>query len=549
LTDKGHHIMPTDFAACLRTVLARHGEDRACFFVKDDLDGERVSYGQLDREARRVAAWLDGRTTKPVVLLYRDARHFLPAYLGCLYAGVVAVPVPLPLDKLSTDRVSGIMADAGAELVLTKDTLLDTDPDSWSAKDIDPAAIAMLQYTSGSTSSPRGVMVTHENLLANQILLQEQVGSDDTSVTVTWLPHFHDMGLIGTLLHTLYVGGDCYVMQPSTFLKRPIRWLEAITKWRATMTAAPDFAYDLCTKTITSTQLATLDLASLRTAVTGAEPIRAATIERFTRKFAPAGFRPEMFVPAYGLAEATLVVSAGTMSTVYSADAKALEHGVVQPGHGAELVRCGKPAENVRIVDPDRRGVLEPGQVGEIWLAGPSVAAGYYNRPDRTSVVFRAYTSCGQGPYLRTGDLGAVVDGELVVTGRLKDVLIVRGRNLYTQDVEHVVRDIHPALGAGSGVVFAVPGTSHEHVVVVHEVRTAMLAGLTLDELAARIKVTIARSFDMPAPSVVLTGRGSIRRTTSGKVRRPLMRTLFLANEIEPLHEDLQPALRDLRSR
>jgi acyl-CoA synthetase (AMP-forming)/AMP-acid ligase II len=541
--------MPTDFAARLRTVLALHGEDRACFFVNEDLDSERVSYRQLDLDARRVAAWLEGRTTKPVVLLYRDARQFLPAFLGCLYAGVVAVPAPLPVDRLSADRVHGIMADAGAELVLTKDTLLDADPDAWSAKHIDPASIVMLQYTSGSTRSPRGVMVTHENLLANQALLQAHLGSDESLVGVTWLPHFHDMGLIGCLLHTLYAGGDLYVMQPSTFLKRPIRWLEAITKWRATMTAAPDFAYDLCTKTIASTQLAKLDLSSLRSVVTGAEPIRAETIERFNKKFAPCGFRPEMFLPAYGLAEATLLVSAGALSTMYLADAQALEQGVVRPGYGAKLVRCGKPAENMAIVDPDRRAVLQPGQVGEIWLAGPSVAAGYFNRPDRTSVVFRAYTNCGEGPYLRTGDLGAVVDGELVVTGRLKDVLIVRGRNLYTQDVEHVVRDIHPALGAGSGVVFAVPGASHEHFVVVHEVRTAMLAGLTLDELTARIKVTIARSFDMPAPGVVLTGRGSIRRTTSGKVRRPLMRTLFLANEIEPLHEDLQPALRDLRSR
>jgi acyl-CoA synthetase (AMP-forming)/AMP-acid ligase II len=541
--------MPTDFAACLRTVLVRHGEDRACFFVTEDLEGERVSYRRLDLEARRVAAWLDGRTTKPVVLLYRDARDFLPAFLGCLYAGVVAVPAPLPHDKLSTDRVAGIMADAGAELVLTKDTLLDADPDAWSAKDIDPAAVAMLQYTSGSASSPRGVLVTHENLLANQALMQAQLGSDDSSVGVTWLPHFHDMGLIGSLLHTIYVGGDCYVLSPPTFLKRPIRWLEAITKWRATMTAAPDFAYDLCSKTIMSTQLAALDLSSLRTAVTGAEPIRAETIERFSAKFEPSGFRPEMFMPAYGLAEATLMVSAAELSTMYSADAQALEQGIIQPGTGAKLVRCGKPAENVLIVDPERHGVLRPGQVGEIWLDGPSVASGYFNRPDRTSVVFRAYTNCGEGPYLRTGDLGAIVDGELVVTGRLKDVLIVRGRNLYTQDVEHVVRDIHPALGAGSGVAFAVPGTSYDHVVVVHEVRTAMLAGLTLDELAARIKVTIARSFDMPAPSVVLTSRGSIHRTTSGKVRRPLMRTLFLANEIEPLHEDLQPVLRDLRSR
>lgn len=543
---------------------------------------ELLSYAQLDEAARARAAWLQEhcRAGDRALLVYPAGTEFVCAFLACLYAGIVPVPVPRSApgsDRGQLERTARILPDADATIVLTTaaeaDSLrmrlraqaegptppvvcsdrLSGDGEAWCMPLLTPQSLAVLQYTSGSTSDPKGVMVTHGSLLANLAAVQQQCASGPTDVGVGWLPHFHDMGLLGILLHPLFVGGTCVFMAPISFLKRPVRWLEALSRWRGTMLAAPDFAFDMCARVVSAEQSDQLDLSSIRCALNGAEPIRAATLGRFSRRFASVGFRRGAFMPCYGMAEVTLMATmtrAETTPTLYVAEPRALERNELVPGmadDGVRLVGCGKvDAVTVRIVDHVDGRVLRAGQIGEIWLDGPSVAAGYWRQPELTATVFQAFTADGEGPFLRTGDLGALVRDELFVTGRLKEMLVVRGRNLYPQDIEYAIRDVHPALATGGGAVFGVTG-DREHVVVVHEIRRALLAEVGLDVLAARLATTVAVTFDVPAPSVILTNRGTVRRTTSGKIQRGLMRTLFLEDRLPACHEALSPGVRALR--
>ncbi|MFE9789192.1 fatty acyl-AMP ligase [Nocardia salmonicida] len=547
--------MQPSYVHHVRQQVLAYGETRSYTYLREagrELVEETSTYRDLDRDARAVAAWLAARpeSSEPVVLLYLDGMAFLRAFLGCLYAGVIAVPAPLPHDERSTRRVAGIIADAGARLVLTTANFQPMvaaattavvvatdeeygDPDAWQMPDIDTGTIAFLQYTSGSTGTPKGVVVTQGNLLHNEAAICSSIGIDDASSGVTWIPQFHDMGLIGSLLASIYAGANLVFMSPTTFLKRPVRWLQAIDKYRATCTAAPNFAYELIAKRVTDEQLATLDLSTLEVALCGAEPVRERTIAAVRERFASAGWRPTALLPAYGLAEATLLVTAGPI------DAQA----VVTDGPDSLLVGCGQPARGltVRIVDPHTGQQADDDTVGEIWVQGDSVAAGYWNRPEETRHTFDAHLG-EEGPFLRTGDLGMLREGELFVTGRLKDLMIINGRNLYPQDVEEVVEQLHPALT--TGVAVSVEAGGRERLVVVQGVKTALLRDTTLAELTSTIKIAVARGFDVPAPSVVLIESRSVHRTTSGKVQRASMREAFLDNSISTvLHEDLEPAL------
>jgi acyl-CoA synthetase (AMP-forming)/AMP-acid ligase II len=574
----------TSFTAAVRSHAQTTPAKLAMVHWQDSDEREQdqsLTYAELDHAARSRAAWLQvhHRPGDRALLLYPPGLEFVKTFLGCLYAGVVPVPAPPPSpDRAQLDRTAGIAVDAGVSVVLTtsplgqavRERLADApvanrppvvasdrdslgDPATWTAPRLSPDATAFLQYTSGSVSDPKGVMVSHRNLSHHQAEIQRRLSTGPDLVLVSWLPHFHDMGLIGQLLHPIWVGGRCVFMAPTTFLRRPVRWLEAISRHRANLTVAPDFAYDLCARTIPDEQLTGLDLSSLRVALNGAEPVRATTLDRFSRRFVPVGFPPAAFSPCYGMAEVTLMATAqdpDTAATRFAADPGALEQDELRPapgGRSTQLVGCGKAINlTLRIVDPRHRTRLAPGRIGEIWISGQSVAAGYWNRPDLTAQLFQAYTAEGEGPFLRTGDLGALHGAELFVTGRLKDVLISHGRNLYPQDIEHIVGEIHPALGAGVGAVFPV-SDEREHMVIVHEVKKVLLDGAGLADLAARIKHTVARSLDVPAPSVVLTNRGAVRRTTSGKVQRQVMRTLFLADRLKVIHESLTPAVRILR--
>ncbi|MFF4772587.1 fatty acyl-AMP ligase [Microtetraspora fusca] len=546
----------TDFVTHVRSRLS---DDRQLIFVQDNGKAIRFTFAELDRRARAAAVWLTerGMTDRPALLLYPAGLDFTVAFLGCLYARVPAIPAPLPdAGAPHSSRVGALLRDAGVHLVLTDPAhaaeLSDlsarviapsADPDAWTSPVLGPDTIAYLQYTSGSTSDPRGVEVSHGNLLHNLELFLSLAGAKPPRRLAGWLPHYHDMGLVGLQLQALYTGADLVFMSPNAFVARPVRWLELISRYGADWTVSPDFGYSWCTRRITDEQLAGLDLSTLDMALSGAEPIKAATLADFERRFAPAGFRPTTWNPGYGLAECTLMVSCvprGQGATVRTFAASALErHQAIPDPGGVPLVACGPVAGlDLRIVDPDDCAPVPDGRIGEIWVAGPSVALGYRGRPEETRATFRA----GGGRWLRTGDLGFLLDGQLYVTGRIKDVIIVNGRNLYPQDLEAAASRANSAAGRSAAFGVRRPD-GREHVVLIQEVRQGDPAALS--ETADRVMDLVTKEFGIPL-SLMLVARGAVRQTTSGKLRRRHMRELFRGGRLTPLHAELEPAVRDL---
>jgi acyl-CoA synthetase (AMP-forming)/AMP-acid ligase II len=565
-------VLVDNLVSRCRSQFEVHGDTRSFTFLYESgraLLEDVTTFRELDRHAREVAAWLSSRpeAKRPVLLLFEPGIDFWRAFLGCLYAGVIAIPAPLPHDERSMQRVAGILRDADSDLALTTTRLRDllaagidglglsrpircvatddaqlADADSWTMPHITRDTVAFLQYTSGSTGDPKGVVVTHGNILHNEATISEALGVSAASVLVSWIPHFHDMGLIGQILG-FYAGANLVMMSPLAFLKQPVRLLKAISDYRGTVSAAPNFAYDLIARRVTAEQLNGLDLSTWEVALNGAEPVRRRTIERITDKLAPAGFAPSAMRPAYGMAEVTLMAAVGRGVQRYlEADADALEQNRYTPakGRSISLVSSGEPAlgVDVHIVDPETLRELPDGQVGEIWLRSASVARGYYHRPDQTIEEFHAHTSNGAGPYLRTGDLGLLHEGELYVTGRRKDLLIVNGRNLYPQDIEEFVQDVHPAVGGSRGVAVSVDIDDTERLVLIQAVKKELLGDVSYLELTATVKSAVARGFDVPAPAVVFVNRAGIHLTTSGKVQRASMRTAFLNAELtDVVHE------------
>ncbi|MEO3822344.1 fatty acyl-AMP ligase [Actinomadura sp. B10D3] len=585
-----------DFVSLARENIRVHGDDRSFTFISEEpgrtYKENVLGFAELDRKARVLGWRLEARglRDRAVLLLYPEGLEFLTAFLGCLYARVIAVPAPLPdLDAGRFGRTRRIIEDADITLILTdtahKGTLdawlsaaglkgrvhcLDTqagkesDPGAWTPRGFDSDTVAFLQYTSGSTSEPKGVMVTHGNLLSNGEEIKRRIEGTTDTVGVGWVPHYHDMGLVGQFLQPLYLGCRYVFTSPIAFIKRPVLWLELITRYRGTITVAPNFGYELALRRVTDRQLEGLDLSSLRVAKNGAEPVRAATLEAMAERFAPIGFRRGMWMPCYGMAETTLLVTAAPLGggpVVRDFDAEALTRDEAVPRDGPEgarrLVSSGRPVSlDVRVVDPETCAERPEGRVGEIWVRGGSVAHGYWGSPEQSMATFEARTAAGEGPFLRTGDLGFVSDGELYVTGRIKDLIIVNGRNIHAHDIEETARAAHPA--ALVGAAFAIDGAidadvggsvdgSREQVVIVQEISTRSAAGTPLDELASLIRTRVARTFELPAVSVVLAARGTVRHTTSGKMQRRLTRAAFLKGEITALAGDLEPGVDELR--
>jgi acyl-CoA synthetase (AMP-forming)/AMP-acid ligase II len=563
-------------------LLRRHAGERpdrtAVTFVHDhDVPGgvHRLTYAELDAEARRVASWLQERCAPGdrALLLHPAGMPFVTAFLGCLYAGVVAVPSPMPGQfQYQQRRVTGIARDATVSVALTEagqlpavrqwliDAGLDVpaaatdapglgDAEAWRRPTVAIDDLVLLQYTSGSTGDPKGVTVSHGNLLHNADSLRRAFDLGPETNFGGWIPLYHDMGLMGQLLPSLFLGSSCALMSPMAFLKRPHQWLALIDRYDISFSAAPNFGYELCLRRVTDAQIADLDLSRWRHAANGSEPIQASTLRQFADRFAPAGFRAEQLAPCYGMAEATVFISGRSARPpqIKPVDAQALEKNLIEaPVPGAavrELVGCGDvPDLEVRVVDEKSGRVLPDGAAGEIWLRGASVAAGYWRRPDATEATFRVRTADGDGPYLRTGDLGVLLDGEIYVTGRTKDLLIVHGRNLYPQDIEHELRLGHAPLAALAGTAFTVP-VPHEEVVVIHEVR-GRFSQEQLRQLAVDMRATVHREFGVYTAGIVLMRPGTVRKTTSGKVQRAEMRGLFLSGDLTPLYAEIGEALR-----
>ncbi|MEV7601803.1 fatty acyl-AMP ligase [Kitasatospora sp. NPDC089797] len=535
-----------------------------------------VSYGELDLAAKGIAARLqqDGPPGQRVVLCHGDGASFAPAFLGALYAGAIPVPAPAPSGtRHSNERLARILRDTAAGQVLTDvahapvvSQLLATvgqshvpclasdrpglgDPGAWVRPPARPEEPALLQYTSGSVSEPKGVVISHANLLANQRAIQRALGTDRHSRIGGWLPFHHDMGLMGQLLHPLYLGASAALLTPLAFARSPLRWLRMIDRHGVTVSGAPDFAYQLCVRRVTEEQARTLDLSRWEVAVSGGESVRARTLADFADRFGPAGFRRTALRPGYGMAEATLMVTVGGTRPGRTVDAAALAQNRVAPPVAGRPTRTVMPVGpvggglpggevDVLIVAPDSLHRLPAGEVGEIWLRGSSVARGYWNRARESTELFRAMPA-GAGPqdaggYLRTGDLGFLADGELFVVGRLKEMLVVAGRNLHPQDIEAQVQRL--SVMFGSAAAFAV-GAEQDEVVVVQEVRTGgRNSKEELPALVGAVQRCVAEEFGVTVDHVLLVRPGTVRRTTSGKLRRTAMRQLFLAGRIEPLH-------------
>ncbi|HVG58805.1 MAG TPA: amino acid adenylation domain-containing protein, partial [Hyalangium sp.] len=551
--------------------------DRRAYTFLGDLGSEEthLTYSELDQKARAIGASLRQLSAEGerAVLLYPPGADFIVGLFGSLYAGLIAVPAypPDPSRLARTlPRLRAIIQDSQATVVLTTsfiagmaEFLQEQAPDlkelkwvatdavepglaeSWKQPAVDSSTLTVLQYTSGSTGVPKGVMLSHGNLLHNLALANKYFRFREESVAVSWLPAYHDMGLIGMILVPMFSGCLAVLMSPLDFLKQPLLWLEAITRFKGTHAGGPNFGFDLCAKKISAEARQQLDLSTWEVAFCGAEPINPKTFERFSQLFEPVGFRPDSFLPCYGLAEATLLVANkpyGTAPVLRAVNAAALEQGQgtpvapEQPG-ARVLVSSGymqMPEHEIAIVDPVTLERCPPGQIGEVWLRSPSVAQGYWSREETTKEIFQARIApTGEGPFLRTGDLAFERDSELFIVGRHKDLIIIRGRNHYPQDIEATVFQSHPAMRVGCTAAFSVEVEGEERLVVVQEVDTRQ--SVDLDEVAASIRRAVVESHEVQPHAVVLLAPGTIHKTTSGKIQRRSTKQGFLEETLEPL--------------
>lgn len=547
---------------------AQQAPDQTAYtYLKEGIVEEgRLSYAELDAKARAGAVVI-GRYVPAngrVLLLYPPGIDFMVGFAACLYAGVIAIPAPPPDTvrlKRTLPRLKAIAKDAEASLVLSSGELIesvkqksanatqaametfavehwldfldlnDASADDWRMPEITADNLAYLQYTSGSTATPKGVMMSHANLMHHLAQIQQAWAYDKDSVSVTWMPYFHDYGLVDGLLEPLFTGIPCYILSPLTFLKRPLRWLQAISKYRGTHTQAPNFAYAYCLEKISDEQLKELDLSCLKVASNGAEPVRMETVQEFSKRFAACGFRAECLYPAYGLAEATLLVATkphGQLPVFHQLTAEQRRDDNIQ----GVIVSCGPPigVTEVRIVKPDTLTVCEDNAIGEIWIKDLGVAQGYWQNEQATKDTFQAYTSTGEGPYLRSGDLGFLRNGELYITGRLKDLIIINGVNHYPQDVEWTVIQSHPALRPEHAAAFSVMVDDQERPVVVVELNQG---GDDYQAIVQAIRTALAEAHELEVYAVALLKKGTILKTSSGKLQRYGCKQAFLHGQLD----------------
>ena len=563
---------------------ARQFGDRKAYTFKGSHGDESITFQELDRRARAIGCKLQETVEAGdrVLLLFHAGLDFISSFFGCLYAGALAVPTTFPKPRRPMPRLQSIAGGCSPTAVLTDsetlsgmdqvigtpefsqtswiavDSIVDSLADTLQPAQSDSTDLAFLQFTSGSTSEPKGVMVSHGNLLHNLETIRQgfdlRAASDGGEIQngVFWLPAYHDMGLIGGILETLYVGGHSVLMSPAAFLQRPMSWLECMSQYSATISGAPNFAYELCSTRATDEQCSSLDLSNWKVAFCGAEPIRPETLSMFAERFSVSGFSDSSFYPCFGLAEGTLLASGGKGPgplVVRHVDRESLRQNRVvwadnPDGENTQaLVGCGDALNGQRlaIVDPKTHIECQDESVGEIWLHGPSVACGYWGHDEASKETFQAHLQDGDGPFLRTGDLGFKSGDQLFVTGRVKDVIIIRGRNHYPQDIEKSACDGHEALRQDSGAVFTLSGEKgDEQVIVVHEV-DRQYRKADFDEVIRAVRRSVAEVHELEVHGVVLIRHMSLPRTTSGKAQRHLCRKQMLQGELKVLAEWKKP--------
>ena len=563
----------------LRSVEA--GPDGGYLFLEDgEAETALLDYSELWERSRAIGVDLQARHAQGsrILLVFPSGLDYIQAFFGCIAGGMVPVPTyppdPTRLER-SLPRFVGLLRDAQPAEILASTAVLDafeplaqllpeiaavpaSDPArvasaraaEWRRPERGPDSLAFLQYTSGSTGDPKGVMVSHRNLLSHSAALQEALKLDSESTGVMWLPLYHDMGLIGAIVATLWLGSRCVVMPPTAFLRRPMRWLRAISRYRASWSGGPNFGYELCVRRLASDPAPDLDLSSWRAAVNGAEPIAPGTLERFARTFEASGFEASVMTPAWGLAEATLGVTLEPRTEeprTIALEAAALEqHRVVLAegpegdGSSRQLVGCGRPLgdQTVAVVDPETLARKGAGEVGELWVEGSHVALGFWGRPALSEEIFGARIAEEDGTrYLRTGDLGFVHEGRIFVTGRRKDLLIVRGRNHYPQDIERSAERAHPAARPGCSAAFSVLGERGELPVLVQEVRLEGRHEPT--EITDAIRSAVAEAHDLALHAVVLIEPRTIPKTSSGKIQRRSAAEAFSGGSLRIVAEDI----------
>ena len=566
----------------LRRRVQELGEKTIYTYLNDGESQEsRLTYCELERRALAIAAHLQSHLSpgERVLLLYPPGIDFPAAFFGCLCAGMVAVPTNLPSSNRFLANLGATVSDARPTAALSvastleehrrqidqtpglaalkwiaTDTIPDDLADEWQEPSLGHDSLAVLQYTSGSTGSPKGIMVSHGNLLNNSSVIQAVFGHSTHMRGVIWLPPFHDMGLVGGIIQPVYTGGDAILISPVHFIQKPLRWLMAISRYKGTSSGGPNFAYDLCVRKITPEQKSGLDLSSWDVAFNGAEPVRWETLQRFAAAFKSCGFRQKAFLPCYGLSEITLMAAGcnkNSEPTFLQADAQAHKAGRLalateEREHDCTLVGNGEVplGHAIVIVDPEKLTPCRRDAIGEIWIAGPSVAQGYWHRPEDSEKIFRArLADTGEGPFLRTGDLGFIHAGQLFVTGRLKDLIIIRGLNYYPQDIERTVERSHEALRAGGGVAFAVEEDNVERLVVVQEVERQFIRKLDTEAVIGAIRQSVSREHGIQVHAVVLIKTSSLPKTTSGKVQRRLCREHFIQSSLHVVAECLGTSL------
>lgn len=574
----------------------RYRDKIAFYFHNNHLnDCDSISFTEIERRAKVLAGILQ-QTLKEndrVLLLLPPGIDYIIGFCACVYAKCIAIPSYLPLNQDLAEKLQLVLEDAQPKICLTNhliyselkklkwfewlqdvpllshyftksnnqkikqinavqklnfnhlnwiiiDKITENDPSIWSRPDTQPHDIAFLQYTSGTTQNPKGVMVSHKNLLDNisHTIIDQQIHPDD--IGVSWLPPYHDMGLIGSIISPLLNGYTIHLMSPLTFLKHPYYWLETVSRYRATITAAPNFAYELCCHKITEQQLSQWDFSSLRFMLNGAEKVHSDTLTKFHKKFSSCGLKPQALLPAYGLAEATLMVCCKPCPEVAKTlwvEPQDFAAGKITPvinrKDACPLVSAGKIIDKhqVCIVNPENHEVFPGFSIGEIWFKGDSVAQGYWQKPELSREVFQAYLNNGDGPYLRTGDLGFIYNDELYITGRIKDLIIINGKNYFPYDIEATIEQCSNKLKKGGSAVFSIEKDQHEKAVAIAE-QKEKISPKEKEFLIADIKNQVYQKQGIALLDVILTSKKCVLKTTSGKKRRMEVKELYLKGAI-----------------